>query len=114
MKEIHPIYVDGPFEGQDFPTAPGCPVQAIDYSDVDASSILAGTATAPIVTYELRQFAFHSGGKAVSFWIGSCSPGEPDAVTVFRALCKPEFFDRAETRDMPASRATASQQRSDG
>lgn len=96
---IHPIYVDGPLEGQDFPTAPGFPVQAIDYgTPVDFSLSLEGT----IVTYQLHQFAFHSGGKAVSFWVGSCSPGKPDAVTVFRALCKPELFDRAETLDMPA------------
>jgi len=97
---IHPIYVDGPLEGQDFPADHYSPyVQAIDYGPPDGWSL---SLTASIVTYQLRQFAFHTGGKAVSFWVGSCSPGEPDAVTVFRALCKPELFDRAETLDMPA------------
>lgn len=110
MTRIHPIYVDGPFQGEDFPAdANSRYVQAIDYG---APDVFSPSLTANIVTYQLRQFAFHSGGKAVSFWIGSCSPGEPDAVTVFRALCKPELFDRAETLDMPAP--VASQRRSDG
>jgi hypothetical protein len=98
----HPIYVDGPLEGQDFPADPGVPaVQAIDYGTPDAHSILSGSMTGDVVTYELHQFGFHCGGKAVSFWVGWCSPGGLDAVTVFRALCKPEMFERAELLDMP-------------
>lgn len=96
-----PIYIDGPLEGQDFPTTSEY-VQAIDYGAPYGDLSLGGTLTADTVTYQLRQFAFHSGGKAVSFWIGSCSPGEPDAATVFRALCKPELLSRAEVLDMPA------------
>jgi hypothetical protein len=94
---FHPIYVDGPLEGHDFP-ADSLYVQAIDY-DAPGSTVWA--MTADIVTYQLRQFGFHCGGKAVSFWIGSCSPGEPDAATVFRALFKPELFKRVEVFDMP-------------
>lgn len=99
----HPIYIDGPLEGQDFPADPGvmC-VQAIDYGKPDVHSILSGSLAGEVVTYELRQFGFHCGGKAVSFWVGSCSPGAPDAVAIFRALCKPELFGRFETLAMPA------------
>ncbi len=106
---IHPIYVDGPLEGQDFPAAPGVPVRAIHYGTPNGFSL---SLTADIATYQMRRFAFHSGGKAVSFWVGWCSPVEPDAVTVFRVLCKPELFGRAETLDMPAP--VTRQQRSNG
>jgi hypothetical protein len=101
MGRIHPIYVDGPLEGQDFPADRDSPtVQALDYGGRPWGLTL----HADVVTYQLRQFAFHSGGKGVSFWIGSCAPGEP-AVTIFRALCKPELLDRAEVLDMPARAA---------
>lgn len=93
----HPVYVDGPLEGRDFP-ADSMFVQAIDY---DSYGGTVWSMTADVVTYQLRQFGFHAGGKAVSFWIGSCAPGEPDAETVLRALCKPELFGRAEVFDMP-------------
>lgn len=96
----HPIYVDGPLEGQDFP-ADSLRVQAVDYGEPDVHSILSGSLVGDVVTYELRQFGFHCGGKAVSFWVGSCEPGEPDAWSVFRALCKPELLDRVEMLDMP-------------
>lgn len=95
----HPIYIDGPLEGQDFPVLPGLShVQAIDYGKPGEWS---STLTADYVTYELRQFGFKSGGKAVSFWIASRSLGEPDAMTVVRALCKPELLGRVEVADDP-------------
>jgi hypothetical protein len=97
-----PIYIDGPLEGQDFPVDPDVHhVQALDYPKVGIgiSSYLPGTEIPdiPIVTYQLREFAFRSGGSTVRFLIGSSAPGEPFAMTVFRALCKPELLDRAET-----------------
>lgn len=99
----HPIYVDGPLEGQDFPAAPGSlHVQAIDYGSGRDFPQHDVALTASYVTYELHQFAFHSGGTAVSFWVGSCAPGKPDAMTLLRAICKPELLDRVEVLDMPA------------
>lgn len=102
---FRPVYVDGPLLGEDFPTNLMY-VQAVDYGEPGISSFTAGSLIGNVVTYQLRQFGFHAGGKAVSFWVGSCSPGEPDAVTVFRALCKPELFDRAELLDMPETERT--------
>jgi hypothetical protein len=93
-----PIYVDGPLEGQDFPTDLMY-VQAYDYGA--PGDRLSLTWAAETVTYQIRQWGFHAGGTGVSFWVGSCSPGEPDAVTVFRALCKPELFERVATFGMP-------------
>lgn len=93
----HPIYIDGPLEGQDF-LADSMFVQAID---CDSYGGTVWSMKADVVTYQLRQFGFHCGGKAVSFWVGSCGPGEPDAWSVFRALCKPELLERAEMLEMP-------------
>lgn len=102
VRRTHPIYVDGPLEGQDFPVAPGTlHVQAIDYGPARDLPPYDVALTGDYVTYELHQFAFHSGGRAVSLWLGSCAPGKPDAITILRAICKPELLDRAEVLNMP-------------
>jgi hypothetical protein len=80
-RAIHPVYVDGPLKGQDFPVSQSWQrVQAVDPEvlscgnpddriDMDQA----------IVTYDLRTFGFHSAGKGVSLWIGCSQAGEPDA-----------------------------------
>jgi hypothetical protein len=103
----HPIYVDGLLEGHDFPADPGVLyVQAIEPRELDINSYLPGKPTTypddlGTVTYRLRQFEFHSGGAGVSFWVGSCSPGEPDAMTLLRAIMKPELLDRVDPFPLP-------------
>jgi hypothetical protein len=96
VSRIRPVYVDGPLEGQEFDTDSAF-VNAVKYPN-DSGFPLADPA---MVTYQVREFGFHVGGKAVLVWIGWCSPDEPDAETVARALFKPEVFERAEARDMP-------------
>lgn len=99
MSRIRPVYVDGPLEGREFDSDSAF-VQAIDtvaYEDSAGSPFLHGNT----VTYQFRQFAFHMGGKAVRWWIGWCSPGEPDAEAVAKALFKPDVMERAEAYDMP-------------
>ena len=81
VKAIHPVYVDGPLKGQDFPVSePWMRVQAVD-PDV----MLDGSRNDPvdmnraIVTYTLQKFGFRSGGKNVMLWLGVSGPDEPDA-----------------------------------
>lgn len=72
---IHPVYVDGPLKGRDFPVSDTTTcVQTVDPD-------LAGPRhywIDNIVTYRLYRFGFSSGGTMVMFWLGSCD-GEPSA-----------------------------------
>lgn len=81
LKEIHPVYVDGPLKGQDFPVSePWMKVQAVD-PDVmfDGSRNPEDPIDRAIVTYTLNKFGFRSGGKSVMLWLATSEPGEPDA-----------------------------------
>jgi len=84
VKAIHPVYVDGPLKGQDFPVTEPCrQVQALDpevmhIGDPDAEITGIGMPSA-IVTYTLQKFGFRSGDGTVMLWLGVSGPGEPDA-----------------------------------
>jgi hypothetical protein len=82
-KAIHPVYVDGPLKGQDFPVSePWQRVQTVDPEVMWDGSHNPGDPIdidRAIVTYTLRRFGFHSGGEQVMIWLGVSGPGEPDA-----------------------------------
>jgi hypothetical protein len=100
---MRPVYVDGPLKGQRFDTDDTF-VRAPDCSGLEARSLAAGTtpptSPLPVATYQFRKFGFHAGGKAVLVDIGWCSPAEPDAEAIARALFKPEVMERADVSAM--------------
>jgi hypothetical protein len=83
VKAIHPVYVDGPLKGQDFPVSDSW--QRVQTVDLDVMLDYAADPSSPIdpsraiVTYTLRKFAFHSGGNVAALWLACSEPGEPDA-----------------------------------
>jgi hypothetical protein len=66
---IHPVYVDGPMKGRDYPLTG---IEGVVYA-TDAA------APGSLVTYHLRRFGFRPGAEAVTLWIASTSLDEPDA-----------------------------------
>jgi len=72
-KAIHPVYVDGPLKGRDYPL-PGDMFHRVRYAD-DGTGEGARTDT----VYTLQKFGFRSGNGAVVLWLGVSEPGEPDA-----------------------------------
>lgn len=67
LKAIHPVYVDGPLKGQDFPVAADAWLK-VNYIDNEADPD-------EIVAYTLRRFIL---GDGVALWLGVSEPGEPD------------------------------------
>jgi hypothetical protein len=81
-KAIHPVYVDGPLKGQDFPVpAASRHVQAVDPEDY-RPALAGGDGLLHPVTYALQRFGFHSGGSTVMLWLGCSEPGEPDVAVL--------------------------------
>lgn len=78
---VHPVYVDGPLKGKDFPVTAGTRyVQAID-----PDAPWDGDLDDRIATYYLRKFVFCSGGTSAGIWMG-VSSGEPPAEVLAELL----------------------------
>lgn len=101
MREISPIYVDGPLAGHELPTDQPT-VRAAQFRP-DPGPLDAGFATREeIVEYKINVFAFRLGDEAVLVHIGWCSGADqPDASAVARALFRDTVIDRARVMPLP-------------
>ena len=72
----HPVYVDGPLKGQDFPVENTW--QSVQACESGSDPYFMAESEIKLVVYTLRRFCFSSNGKAVLLLIGVSGPGEPD------------------------------------
>lgn len=85
---IHPVYVDGPLKGTDFPVESSCrTVDAVVPLSVsiDALTDPVWDTTMPVVTYRLRRWGLRGdAGDVFVIWVGCV--GEPTAAEVAEAI----------------------------
>jgi hypothetical protein len=92
----HPVYLNGPWKGQDIP-ANSPFVRAHVYREERYLGLDGFFEDPETVTYCMKQFGFHAGGKGFMLWVAWCEPmDEPDGWTIARALLKPEVLERGE------------------
>ena len=75
VKAIHPVYVDGPLKGKDFPVA----YDFLGVTAIDPDEPLDSNGLPNVTTYTLRKFGLRSGDGIVMLWLATAGLGEPDA-----------------------------------
>jgi hypothetical protein len=87
---IHPVYVDGPLKGSDFPVQPDCrTVDAVVPLPVSVAALWHETpawdTTMPVVTYHIRRFALR-GDDGDTFMIWVACLAEPTSAELAEAI----------------------------
>jgi hypothetical protein len=90
--QISPVYLDGPLQGREHPINRG----ASGFETIDPN-------TNKTHIYRFQKFGWPSGGTAIFIWLAWCSPYEPTAMAIAKALMKPELIEKLVSPPSPGT-----------